>query len=61
MMKKLTSEQLLPPKRARNEKARLVRAELAVVAARKRAAETAQRYAAVWQTRRLAERLSAKS
>jgi hypothetical protein len=70
MMKRLTSAQLFaPPKIARKTKARLERAKLVVVAARERAAETAQRYAAqpstkrpptVLQRRRLAERLSAK-
>ena len=70
MMKRLTSAQLFaPPKIARKTKARLERAKLVVVAARERAAETAQKYAAqpsmmrpptVLQRRRLAERLSAK-
>ena len=47
MMKRLTSAQLFaPPKIARKTKARLERAKLVVVAARERAAETAQRYAA---------------
>ena len=68
MMKRLTSAQLFaPPKIARKTKARLERAKLVVVAARERAAETAQRYATqpatkrpptVLQRRRLAERLS---
>src|SRR5262249_16088831 len=35
--------------------------KLVVASARERAAVTAQRYAAVWQRRRLAERLSPKS
>jgi hypothetical protein len=70
IMKRLTSAQLfVPPKIARKTKARLERAKLIVVAARERAAEMAQRYAAqpstkrpatVLQRRRLAERLSAK-
>jgi hypothetical protein len=70
MMKRLTSAQLFaPPKIARKTKARLERAKLVVLAARERAAETAQRYAAqpstkrpptVLRRRRLAERLSAK-
>src|SRR5260370_10731370 len=47
MMKRLTSAQLFaPPKIARKTKARLERAKFVVVAARERAAETAQRYAA---------------
>jgi hypothetical protein len=70
IMKRLTSAQLfVPPKIARKTKARLERAKLVVVAARERAAGMAQRYAAqpstkrpatVLQSRRLAERLSAK-
>ena len=46
-MKRLTSAQLFDaPKRARKTKARLARAKLQIVAARERAAVTAQRYAA---------------
>jgi hypothetical protein len=72
-MKRLTSAQLFDaPKRARKSKARLARAKLQIVAARKRAAVTAQRNAAhalarpmrlptLLQRRRLAERLDAKS
>jgi hypothetical protein len=70
IMKRLTSAQLFaPPKIARKTKARLERAKLVVVAARERAAETAQRYSAqpstkrpptVLQRRGLAERFSAK-
>jgi len=69
IMKRLTSAQVFaPPKRKRKTKARLERAKLVAVAARERAAETAQ-YAAqpstvrpltVLQRRRLAKRLSAK-
>src|SRR5262249_16306596 len=71
IMKRLTSAELFaPPNMARKTKARLERAKLVVVAARERAAGTAQQRAAppstmrpptVWQRRRLAERLSAKS
>jgi hypothetical protein len=73
IMKRLTSAQLFDaPKRARKTKARLARAKLQIVAARKRAAVTAQRHAAhalarpmrlptLLQRRRLAERLDAKS
>ena len=70
-MKRLTSAQLFAaPKRAGKAKARLERAKLVIVAARGRAAETAQQCAVqpstmrpptVLQRRRLAERLSAKS
>ena len=70
IMKRLTSAQLFaPPKFARKTKARLERAKLVVVAARERAAETAQKYAAqpsmmrpptVLQRRRLAGRFSGK-
>jgi hypothetical protein len=74
-MKILTSAQLFaPPKKARKSKARLDRAKLVIVKARKRAARraarTAQQYAVqismmrpltVLQIRRLAERLSARS
>jgi hypothetical protein len=72
-MKRLTSAQLFgAPKSARKTKSRLARAKSVVVAARKRAAVTAQRYAAhalamrpmrltVLHSRRLAERLNAKS
>jgi hypothetical protein len=72
-MKKLTSAQLFAaPKSARKTKARLARAKLVIVAARERAAVTAQRYAAQplmmrpmrppnLLQRRLAERLNAKS
>ena len=70
-MKRLTSAQLFAaPKRAGKAKARLKRAKLVIMAARKRAAETAQQCAVqpstmrpptVLQRRRLAERLSAKS
>jgi hypothetical protein len=69
----LTSAQLFaPPKTARKTKARLARAKLVIVAARERAAVTAQRYAAqalamcpmrsptVLHRRRLAEKLHAK-
>jgi hypothetical protein len=46
-MKRLTSAQLFgAPKSARKTKARLARAKSSVVAARERAAVTAQRYAA---------------
>ena len=46
-MKRLTSAQLFDaPKRARKTKARLALAKLQIVAARERAAVTAQRYAA---------------
>jgi hypothetical protein len=52
-MKRLTSAQLfVPPKIARKTKARLERAKLIVVAARERAAEMAQRYAAQPSTKR---------
>ena len=74
IMKRLMSAQLFaPPKRARKTEARLERAKLVVVAARERAAGTAQQYAAqpstmrplrpptVLQRHRLAERLNAKS
>ena len=74
IMKRLMSAELFaPPKRARKTEARLERAKLVVVAARERAAGTAQQYAAqpstmrpmrsptVLQRRRLAERLRAKS
>jgi hypothetical protein len=73
IMKRLTSVQLFDaPKRARKTKARLARAKLQIVAARERAAVTAQRYAAhalarpmrpptMLQRVRLAERLNAKS
>ncbi len=70
IMKRLTSAQLFaPPKMVRKTKARLERAKLVVVAARERAAETAQQYAAqpstmrpptVLQRRRLAGRFSGK-
>jgi hypothetical protein len=72
-MKRLTSAQLFgPPKSARKTKVRLTRAKLLLVAARERAAVTAQRYAAqalarpmrlptLLQRRRLVERLNAKS
>jgi hypothetical protein len=72
-MKRLTSAQLFgAPKSARKTKARLARAKSLVVAARERAAVTAQRYAAqalarpmppptALQRRRVAERLNAKS
>jgi hypothetical protein len=73
-MKKLTSAQLFaPPKKARKTKTRLERAKLVIAAARERAAVTAKRYAAqpsavrpmrpptMLQTKRLAERLNAKS
>jgi hypothetical protein len=56
-LKKLTSTFFAPPKIARKAEARLQRAKLAVIAARKRAARTARRYAA----HRLAETLCAKS
>ena len=47
-MKKLTSGQLFaPPKKARKTKTRLERAKLVIVAARERAAVTAERYAAI--------------
>ena len=55
-MKKSMSTVFLPPKIARKAEAKLRRAKLAVIAARKRAARMAQRYAA----RRLAEGSSAK-
>jgi hypothetical protein len=46
-MQRLTSAQLFgAPKSARKTKARLARAKLIIVAARERAAVTAQRYAA---------------
>ena len=73
IMKRLTSAQLFgAPKRARKTKARLARAKLQIVAARERAAVTAQRYVvralarpmrlpSVLQRRRLVERLDAKS
>ena len=72
-MKRLTSAQLFDaPKRARKTKARLARAKSQIVAARERAAVTAQRYVAhalarpmrhptILQRVRLAERLDAKS
>ena len=73
-MKRLTSVQLFgAPKRSGKAKARLERAKMVIVAARERAAATAQRYAAqpstmrpmrpptVLQRHRLAERLNAKS
>jgi hypothetical protein len=72
IMKRLTREQLFgAPKSARKTKARLARATSLVVAARDRAAETAQRYVAqalarpihpptALQRRRVAERLNAK-
>ena len=69
-MKMLTIAELFaPPKKARKTKVRLERAKLVVVAARERAAETAQKYAAqpstmrpatVLQRRRLAARFSGK-
>ena len=69
-MKRLTSAQLFaPPKRARKTKARLERAKLVIVAARERAAETAQqctiqratmRPPTVLQRRRLVGRFSGK-
>jgi hypothetical protein len=73
IMKRLTSAQLFDaPKSARKIKARLARAKLQIVAARERAAVTAQRHVVralarpmrlptVLQRRRLAERLNAKS
>jgi hypothetical protein len=73
IMKRLTDAQLFDaPKSARKTKARLARAKLRIIAVRKRAAVTAQRYAAqalarpmrlptAFQRRRLAERLNAKS
>jgi len=46
-MKRLTGAQLFAaPKSSRKTKARLARAKLLIVAARERAAQTAQRYAA---------------
>ena len=66
----MTSAQLFgAPKSARKTKARLARAKLLIVAARKRAAVTAQQHVVpsmkrpptVLQRRRLAERLKAKS
>jgi septum formation topological specificity factor MinE len=68
-MKRLTSAQLFaPPKTARKTKARIARAKLVIVAARERAAATAQpstmrpmRPPTVLQRHRLAERLNAKS
>jgi hypothetical protein len=71
MVKRLTSTELFAPPRIRrkDQKARLERAKLVVVAARERAAETAQqravpsmkRFPTVLQRRRLVERLSANS
>jgi hypothetical protein len=71
IVERLTSTELFAPPRIRrkDQKARLERAKLVVVAARERAAETAQqravpsmkRFPTVLQRRRLAERLSAKS
>jgi hypothetical protein len=58
-MKTLTSALFAPTKSARNAAAKLQRAKLAVVAARKRAARTAQQYAAL-QKHRLAKKLNAK-
>jgi hypothetical protein len=70
-MKRLTSAELFAPPgiRRKDQKARLERAKLVVVAARDRAVETAQqravpsmkRFPTVLQRRRLAERLSANS
>jgi len=70
IMKRLTSAQLFAaPKRAGKTKARLERAKLVIVAARERAAETAQQYAAqpstmrpstVLQRRRVVGRFSGK-
>jgi hypothetical protein len=69
IMKKLTSAQLFaPPWKARKTKTRLERAKLVIVAARERAARTAQRAVpsmkrppTVLHRRRLAERLSANT
>src|SRR6266478_6672348 len=71
IMKRLTSAQLFAPPgiRRKDQKARLERAKLVVVAARDRALEKAQqravpsmkRFPTVLQRRRLAERLSANS
>jgi hypothetical protein len=56
-MHRLTSAQLFgAPKSARKTKARLARAKLIIVAARERAAVTAQRYAAQPSTIRLMRR-----
>jgi len=71
IVKRLTSTELFAPPRIRrkDQKARLERAKLVVVAAREHAVETAQqravpsmkRFPTVLQRRRLAERLSARS
>jgi hypothetical protein len=69
-MKKLTRAQLFaPPGRRKDQKARLERAKLVIVAARDRAIETAQQrvvpsmksFPTVVHRRRLAERLGARS
>jgi hypothetical protein len=70
-MKKLTRAQLFAPgqRGPRKTKEWFERAKLVIVAARERAVETTQqrtvpsmkRRPTVWQRRRLAERLSAKS
>ena len=49
-MKRLTNA--VPPKRARNPKARLEHAKLVVASAREHAAKTAQRYEEEWRKKK---------